>query len=272
MTISRSYLNNFSTTLNGSISAAATSIVVTSATGITAALAAGDFVNLTIDDGTNVEIVRVTAVSTNTLTVVRARDGTTAAAFATAISIQCRITASSFSYGFDVVTRTVLAGGEANVSFTGLTAGIYEIDLAGISVTDASPPILEFVVGTGAGPTYQTSAYRYSLARSTDNSASITNVVPGATTSIVLIDSVYEDNALFPLAGKILTSNLASTAQYKLFDIDMRQTKTGFGGLSQSFKGVGAWNDSVAVTALRVRLSSGTFRAGGVITLSKRRF
>lgn len=272
MAISRGYVNNFSTTLNGSITNSATSIVVTDATGISTALGLSDFVMLTIDDATNVEIVKVTAVASNTLTVVRGQEGTSGTAFASGVDIECRATANSFKDSFDVVTVTTLAGGETEFKFEGLTAGVYEIDMKGISADDASAPELKFTVGTGGTPTYSGANYRYALMNGLDNGGTVSNFVPGTTAYCPLWDAMYFDNAFFATNGTILTSDLGSTTQYKTFDVNIRQTKTGFGGLAQMRKGVIAWNDSTAITAIKVALSSGTFRAGGVITLRKRKY
>jgi len=91
----RLYVNNFSTTLNGAVASGDTSITVTSSSGLTA-LSNNDYYILTIDDGTNVEIIKVTAVTGNVLTVVRAQEGTGATSFADLDDIEMRETAYSF--------------------------------------------------------------------------------------------------------------------------------------------------------------------------------
>lgn len=94
--MARLYTNNYSSTLNGAITSSATSIVVTSASGLPT-LSGGDTCSLTMTDGTNIEIVQVTAISTNTLTVVRAQESTTGFAFADGDVIQLNATAASFT-------------------------------------------------------------------------------------------------------------------------------------------------------------------------------
>lgn len=80
-------INNFSTTLSGDITSGATSMGLTDATGLASASPYNPFI-LTLDDGTNVEIVKVTAVSGNTVTaMVRAQEGVGPFAFAAADTV-----------------------------------------------------------------------------------------------------------------------------------------------------------------------------------------
>lgn len=62
-------------------------------------LQAGDFFLATLDDGTNVEVVRVVAVSTDTFTILRAQEGTTANGFnANTTAVELRWTDESITY------------------------------------------------------------------------------------------------------------------------------------------------------------------------------
>lgn len=93
----RKYANNYSSTLNGAITNSATTITVTSATGLPA-IGAGETYRLTIDDGTNIEVVEVTDdASSPTLTVTRGVDGTSGTAFANGDTVELRATAASFT-------------------------------------------------------------------------------------------------------------------------------------------------------------------------------
>lgn len=147
------HVNNFSTTLNGSITNSATSIVVTSATG-GPAVGSGANAYFTITDGTNTEIVLATAVSTNTYTVTRAQQGTTANAFASGSTFyQCdtaydydRIntpndaTIHSITVGLgtsSVATNTAVGVSAANA----ITSGSHETMVgyqAGIAITSGA--------------------------------------------------------------------------------------------------------------------------------------
>ena len=88
------FTNNASTTLSAAISStSATSISVASSSTFPAP-GAGEYFYATIDDGSNIEIVKVTAVSGTTWTVVRGSDNTTAATFANGTTIQLRAAAA----------------------------------------------------------------------------------------------------------------------------------------------------------------------------------
>ena len=85
------FTNNASTTLNGAITDVATSIVVVNGAAFQSPTGS-DYELLTITDGTNIEIVKMTSRSTNTLTVTRAQEGTSGFAFASGSTIQGRLT------------------------------------------------------------------------------------------------------------------------------------------------------------------------------------
>ena len=87
------FINNFETTLTGAITAAATSMIVASAAGLS--LTSGEVYRLTIQnaDATLYELVDVTAISGNTLTIERSKEGTTAQAWATGSVVLCGVTA-----------------------------------------------------------------------------------------------------------------------------------------------------------------------------------
>ena len=92
------FKNNAETTLSGGINDSVTTVPVTSA----AVFPTPDANNVffaTIDDGTNIEVVKVTAISSNDLTVVRAQDNTSASAFSSGANIELRLTAKVLDMG-----------------------------------------------------------------------------------------------------------------------------------------------------------------------------
>lgn len=95
--------NNAYGTLNASITNSATTLVLASGQGARfPTLSAGDyFYGTLIDTSNNLEIVKVTARSTDTLTIVRAQDNTTARAYSTNDRFELRPTAALFN---DVIT------------------------------------------------------------------------------------------------------------------------------------------------------------------------
>jgi len=81
----RLFTNNAATTLASDITNSATSLTVASGKGaLFPSPSSPDYFLATLDDGTNVEIVKVTARSADTFTIVRGFDGTSGTAFAAA--------------------------------------------------------------------------------------------------------------------------------------------------------------------------------------------
>lgn len=91
--------NNAYAVLNASITSSSTTIVLVAGQGARfPTLSAGDYFYATlIDTSNNLEIVKVTARSTDTLTVVRGQDNTTARAYATNDRFELRPTAALFN-------------------------------------------------------------------------------------------------------------------------------------------------------------------------------
>lgn len=97
------FKNNAETTLSSGINDSVTTVPVTSA----AVFPTPDANNVffaTIDDGTNIEVVKVTAISSNDLTVVRAQDNTSASAFSSGAKIELRLTAKVLEMGTSSLT------------------------------------------------------------------------------------------------------------------------------------------------------------------------
>ena len=97
------FKNNAETTLSSGINDAVTTVPVTSA----AVFPTPDANNVffaTIDDGSNIETVKVTAISSNDLTVVRAQDNTSATAFGSGAKIELRLNAKVLEMGTSSLT------------------------------------------------------------------------------------------------------------------------------------------------------------------------
>jgi hypothetical protein len=94
------FTNNAATNLASSITSIATSLTVTAGTGsLFPNPTASDYFLITLIgiSGTPIEIVKCTARSTDTMTIVRAQEGTTASAFTGGDQVQLRITAGEMS-------------------------------------------------------------------------------------------------------------------------------------------------------------------------------
>ena len=92
------FKNNAETTLSSGINNSTTTIPVASAAVFPTPDANNKFF-ATLDDSSNVEVVLVTAISSNDLTVVRAQDNTSAAAFGSGTKIELRLTAKVLETG-----------------------------------------------------------------------------------------------------------------------------------------------------------------------------
>lgn len=91
------FSNNFSTSLSSAINTTTTSISLVDASGMPT-IGANDYAYVTLDtdtDSATIEVVKVTGVSSNTLTVVRGQDGTTASSFSAGTKVELRVTAAA---------------------------------------------------------------------------------------------------------------------------------------------------------------------------------
>ena len=91
------YSNNASTTINGTITASATSITVYDVSSFPT-LTGSDYTYLTLVslDGATIEVIKVTAINTSTkvLTVIRGQDDTTGAIFSSGDICELRLNAA----------------------------------------------------------------------------------------------------------------------------------------------------------------------------------
>ena len=107
--MARLYVNNYSTTLNGAITDVATSMTLTDVTAFPA-VGGTDYAMITITDGTNIEIVKATAIAGSVITIVRGQDGTSGTAFADTDTVGLRETAESFTDALAGDETPALAG------------------------------------------------------------------------------------------------------------------------------------------------------------------
>lgn len=99
------FSNNAKTTLSAALTSSATSCTVTDAS-VFPTIGSYDYFYMTLEEAGSspaIEVVKVTAVSSNTLTITRAQDGTTAAAFASGDKAELRLTTKGLE---DVVNNS----------------------------------------------------------------------------------------------------------------------------------------------------------------------
>lgn len=102
------FTNNAATTLASGITNSATSLTVATSTGALFPTITGtQYFMCTLQNvaGTTIEIVKVTARSTDTFTIVRAQEGTTASAFSTGDKFELRLTAGEINNLFNGIVQ-----------------------------------------------------------------------------------------------------------------------------------------------------------------------
>jgi hypothetical protein len=140
------FTNNAAATLASGISAGATSLTVSSGQGaLFPTITGSDYFLLTLQNvgNTATEIVKVTARSTDTMTIVRAQESTTASSFSGGDFVQLRITAAAMSLAANTVgaNGAIIENNKAiNANYTistgknGMSAGPITLG-SGITVT-----------------------------------------------------------------------------------------------------------------------------------------
>ena len=110
------FSNNAKTTISGSLNTSATSVTVADASKLPT-LGAGDYTYATLAEVStpaNLEIVKVTAISSNTLTVTRAQQGTSARSFSASDLCELRVTAG--------LMEEAISDSSGGISYTRVTA------------------------------------------------------------------------------------------------------------------------------------------------------
>ena len=111
------FTNNASTTIGTGINASATSLTVASASSFPSLSGADDYCYLTLQGATNTtrEVVKATALSGNTFTIVRAQDNTSAASWLAGDIVELRMTAALLT---DVIDAATVEGVKTNYQYT----------------------------------------------------------------------------------------------------------------------------------------------------------
>ena len=150
------FSNNAATALASSVTNSATSLTVQDGS-VFPTLSGADYTYITLEDlDGNVEIVKLTARSGNTLTVARAQDGTSARAFSSGSKCELRLTAALLN---EVATQ---ADTDTNTTYTAGSG----LSLTGTEFANTAPD--QTVALTGAGATSISGTYPSFTITSTD--------------------------------------------------------------------------------------------------------
>lgn len=143
--------NNAVSTITTAISASDVGLAVTAGTGsLFPALGAGDYFYATlVSSGGTYEVVKVTARAGDTMTIVRAQEGTTAQSFASGSRIEVRVTAASIT---DMVDEHDQAS-EISITDTG---GYYTSGNVEGALQELRNPTYVTFIGTGSQTVFNT--------------------------------------------------------------------------------------------------------------------
>ena len=156
------FSNNAKTTLSSSISSSATSIAVADAS-VFPSISGSEYFYVTFEDlSGNVEIVKVTGVSSNTLTVTRGQESTTARSFSSGDKAENRLTAGGLN---DVATQ---ADTDTNTTYSAGSG----LSLSGTTFSNTAPD--QTVSLSGSGATSVSGTYPNFTITSTDTNTTYT--------------------------------------------------------------------------------------------------
>lgn len=246
----RKHVNNFSTTINGAINNSVTTIVLTSTTGLPA-LSGGDFFYLTLVSGTTYEIVKVTAWSVLTLTVVRAQEGTSAVSWVDASVITLNATANSVDRKADAAASST---DTAFARWSGTGGNILQNSVV---TCDGSGNLAN--VGTLNGGTPLTSSTPVTVAQGgTGITTASTHLYAPICTGTTATGAVQIADTGMSTAGYVFMSNGASA-------LPSFQVLTGAvsGPVSTTNNGIVTWNGTGGGT---INTTTATVSAAGIIT------
>ena len=215
------FSNNAATTLAANATNSATTITVVDGS-VFPTLAGTDFTFITLEDvDSNREIVKLTAVSSNTLTIVRAQDGSSARAYSTNDKVELRLTAALLNAAVDSgaadLELNVFLGTGSQVNFTLTSQPLEKNTLI----------YIDGVYQNKSG--YSISGYVLSLSSAPDNGATIevicATVAPVQESTDFLISTFTGNNSTTAFS---LSSTPTSENQCSVFISGVYQSKANF--------------------------------------------
>lgn len=146
------FTNNATATLATSLTTSATSITVTTGQGaLFPALSTGDYFYATLTNSSNnIEIVKVTARSSDTLTATRAQEGTTALTWNSADKIELRVTAADLTNFAQLDSSNTFAGAITAPSLAATTVTATNVSTTNSTATGVATSATFSLTGTGA--------------------------------------------------------------------------------------------------------------------------
>jgi hypothetical protein len=212
--MARLYTNNASTTLASNIASGATSLTVAAGEGaLFPNPTGGDTFTMTIEQGATREIVSVTARSTDTFTITRAQEGTSASAFTAGATIELRFTAASataweaaLGAGGNTFS-TIAVSGQSNVVADSANDTLTLAAGTGITLTtDASTDTVTIAASGGGGDAFTTIAVSGQSNIVADSSTDTLTVAAG--TGITLTTDASTDTLTIAASADLIDTVL----------------------------------------------------------------
>ena len=178
----RLWTNNAATTLQTTINNSVTSVVVPSGKGaLFPSPTSPDFFVITVDDGTNIECMKCTSRSSDTLTVVRGYDNTTANAFTagTTCRVELRIPADALGHfhNTDANNSEWASGSDPSTSPAAGNLFVWSKKIAGRALLKSKP-------SDGWDTPYQPAFFSNWFIMATPNTTTSMNVIACSLTSV----------------------------------------------------------------------------------------
>jgi hypothetical protein len=144
------FKNNASAPLAASISSSATTITVTTAQGaLFPALSGSDYFYATLTNSSNqLEIVKVTARSSDSMTVVRGQEGTTAQAYSAADKIEVRVTAAGLANMVQLDGAQTISGAKNFSTTPTFSGGALSVSGGGTGLSSLTTNGIVYASGT----------------------------------------------------------------------------------------------------------------------------
>lgn len=268
------FTNNATTTLASGITSVATSLTVSSGTGtLFPTLSAGDYFFCTLaNSGGSIEIVKVTARTTDTFTVTRGQDGTTGLAWNAGDKVELRLVAASLNdlpkldetntFALAQTFNTPIAAGSGGTGVANNAASTITISGAyGITITVSGTTAITLPT-TG---TLSTLAGSETFTNKTLTNPTVTNYVE----SVVAIGNSGTAQTLSLTSGTVQTCTLTGNCTFTMPTATAGKSfililSTGAGSFTATFTSV-KWPNNTAptITTTASRWDILTFVADG---------
>ena len=242
------YTNNAATTLSSGINNSVTSVSVASSSTFPA-ITGSNYFYATFDDATNLEIVKVTAVSGTTWTIVRAQDDTSARAFSSGDIVELRINSAMLTDVVndamsDAFSRQAFTGDGSETDFTLSKAPATENDLIvfieGVFQTQSAYSVSGTTLTFSSAPANSREIIVYHITAAVNGDSLSQNNFTGdgsdttftlsvdplhENNTMVFLDGVYQHKATYSVSGTTLTFDAAPASGVLIECITHTQTE-----------------------------------------------